>query len=90
MNPPPRNDFAAPRPWIVVTVVLFVVTFALGFAVKLLPALATAQLPLDAELNGRHSAILDSAALALDKLDQPVVVGVILVVVFAVMWILKG
>ncbi len=90
MNPTRRTDFATPRHWIVVTIVLFVVTFALGFLVKLVPALGTAQLPLDAALNGQHSAILDAAALALDKLDQPLVVGVILVVVFGVMWILKG
>jgi len=90
MNPSPRTDFAVPRLWIVVTIVLFVLTFALGFAVKLVPALGTAQLPLDAALNGQHSGIRDAAALALDKLDQPLVVGVILVVVFVVMWILKG
>jgi membrane-associated phospholipid phosphatase len=87
---PARKDFAAPQHWIVVTVVLFVVTVALGFAVKLVPAIGTAQLPLDAALNGAHSSILDSLALALDKLDQPVIVAVILVIVFGVMWFLKG
>lgn len=87
---PANKDFAAPRHWIVVTIVLFVVTVALGFAVKLVPAIGTAQLPLDAALNDLHSSILDSMALALDKLDQPVIVGVILVIVFAVMWVLKG
>ena len=90
MRVPPRADFAAPRHWIVVTIVLFVVTFALGFAVKLVPSLGTAQLPLDAALNRQHTPALDSVSLALDKLDQPVIVGVILIVVFAVMWILKG
>jgi undecaprenyl-diphosphatase len=85
-----RTDFATPRHWIVVTVVLFVVTVALGFAVKLVPGIGTAQLPLDAALNDRHSATLDAVALALDKLDQPVIVGVILVIVFGVMWLLKG
>lgn len=85
-----RTDFAVPRHWIVVTVVLFVLTFALGFVVKLVPALGTAQLPLDSALNRRNSPSLDTIALALDKLDQPLVVGVILLVVFGVMWVFKG
>jgi undecaprenyl-diphosphatase len=85
-----RTDFAVPRHWIVVTVVLFVVTFALGFIVKLVPAIGVAQLPLDQALNRLHTPTLDAIALALDKLDQPLVVGVILLVVFGVMWVLKG
>ncbi len=85
-----RTDFSVPRHWIVVTVALFVVTFALGFLVKLVPALGTAQLPLDAALNRQHTPALDTIALALDKLDQPVVVGVILLIVFGVMWLLKS
>ncbi|HEY4225888.1 MAG TPA: phosphatase PAP2 family protein [Pseudolysinimonas sp.] len=85
-----RTDFSVPRHWIVVTVVLFVVTFALGFLVKLVPAIGTAQLPLDAALNSRHTPAIDAIALGLDKLDQPVVVGVILLVVFGVMWALKN
>ncbi len=90
MTVPRRTEFAVPRHWIVVTVVLFVITFALGFIVKLAPAIGTAQLPLDAALNRRHSSALDAIALALDKLDQPVVVAVILVVVFVVAWVLMG
>lgn len=90
MRVPPRADFAVPRHWIVVTVVLFVVTFALGFLIKFVPALGTAQLPLDAALNRQHTSTLDTVALALDRLDQPVIVGVILIVVFALMWLLKG
>ena len=90
MTVPPRTDFALPRRWIVVTVVLFVVTFALGFLVKLVPALGTAQLPIDAALNRANTAALDTIATLLDKLDQPPVVAVILVIVFAVMWLLKG
>jgi undecaprenyl-diphosphatase len=85
-----RADFAVPRRWIVVTVVLFVVTFALGFLVKLAPALGTAQLPIDVALNRGNTALLDTVATLLDKLDQPPVVAVILVVVFAVTWLLKG
>ncbi len=90
MTDPRRTDFAVPRHWIVVTVVLFVVTFAIGFLVKLVPAIGTAQLPLDAALNRLNSPLRDFVALALDKLDQPLVVGIILVVIFGVMWILKG
>lgn len=90
MSLPPRNDFAVPRHWIVVTVVLFVVTFALGFAVKLVPSLGTVQLPIDVTLNRANTALFDTIATLLDKLDQPPVVAVILVVVFAVMWLLKG
>lgn len=90
MTVPPRGDFAVPRHWIVVTVFLFVVTFALGFVVKLVPALGTAQLPIDAALNRANTALFDTVATVLDKLDQPPVVAVILVVVFAAMWLLKG
>jgi len=90
MTVPPRTDFAVPRRWIVVTVVLFAVTFALGFLVKLVPAIGTAQLPIDAALNRGNTAVLDTIATLLDKLDQVPVVAVILVVVFAVMWLLKG
>jgi undecaprenyl-diphosphatase len=90
MSLPARTDFAVPRRWIVVAVVLFVLTVLLGFLIKLVPALGSAQLPLDAALNRRNSPALDAAALALDKLDQPVIVGVILVIVFVLMWILKG
>jgi len=90
MTVPKRTDFAVPRHWIVVTVVLFVLTFALGFVVKLVPALGTAQLPIDSALNGGHTSALDAISLALDKLDQPVIVGVILLVVFGVMWVLTG
>lgn len=86
----PRTDFAVPRHWIVVTVVLFVLTVALGFVIKFVPALGTAQLPLDAALNRGNTSAIDAIALALDKLDQPVVVAAILLVVFALMWVLKG
>lgn len=90
MTVPRRADFAVPRRWIVVTVVLFVVTFALGFLVKLVPAIGTAQLPIDAALNRSNTALLDTIATLLDKLDQVPVVAVILLIVFAVMWLLKG
>ena len=90
MPVPPRTDFAVPRRWIVVTVVLFVVTVALGFLIRLVPSLGAAQLPIDAALNRANSPLLDTIATLLDKLDQPPVVAVILVIVFAVMWLLKG
>jgi membrane-associated phospholipid phosphatase len=90
MTVPPRADFVIPRHWIVVTVVLFVVTFALGFLVKLVPAIGVAQLPIDAALNRANTPALDAISTLLDKLDQPPVVAVILVIVFAVMWFVKG
>lgn len=90
MNLQRRIDFAVPRAWVVVTIVLFVVTVAIGFIVKLVPAIGTAQLPLDAALNRRHTSAFDAIALALDKIDQPVVVGVILVIVFVIVWLLTG
>jgi len=74
----------------VVTVVLFVVTFGLGFLVKLVPAIGVAQLPIDAALNRANTPALDAISTLLDKLDQPPVVAVILVIVFAVMWFVKG
>ncbi|MEO6533349.1 MAG: phosphatase PAP2 family protein [Pseudolysinimonas sp.] len=90
MTVPPPADFAVPRRWIVMTIVLFAATFALGFVVKLVPAIGVAQLPLDAALNRANTPVFDAAATVLDKLDQPVMVAVILLVVFAVMWLLKG
>ena len=90
MTVPPRTDFTIPRHWIVVTVVLFVLTFALGFLVKLVPAIGVAQLPIDAALNRANTPALDAISTLLDKLDQPPVVAVILVIVFAVMWFVKG
>ncbi|MEO6532847.1 MAG: hypothetical protein ABIO06_04645, partial [Pseudolysinimonas sp.] len=79
----------APQHWVIITIVLFVVTFALGFLVRLVPAIGTAQLPLDVALNRQHSAALDALAGALDHLDQPVVVAVILLVTFAVLWVVR-
>ncbi len=90
MTVPRRTDFAVPQHWIVVTAVLFVLTFVIGFVVKLVPAIGVAQLPLDLAMNQRHTSMLDTVSLALDKLDQPVVAGAILVVVFGIMWLLKG
>lgn len=77
-----------PVHWIVWTVVLFALTIALGFAAKALPALRFAGL--DAAVNRVNSPLLDTAALLLDRLDHPVVVAVILVVVFVVLLPLAG
>ncbi len=77
-----------PRHWIVWTVVLFALTFALGFAAKWIPALRVESL--DASINRVNSPLLDKLALLLDKLDQVTVVGVILVIVFIILLFVKG
>lgn len=77
-----------PRHWIVWTVVLFVLTFALGFAAKAVPALRLAAL--DAAINDVHSPLLDQIALGLDVLDHPLVVAVILVLTFVVLLFVTG
>ena len=77
-----------PVHWIIWAVVLFAATIALGLAAKALPALRFASL--DAAVNRVNSPLLDSAALVLDKLDHPVVVAVILLVVFVVLLPLAG
>lgn len=77
-----------PRHWIVWTVVLFVLTFALGFAAKAIPALRIAAL--DAAINNVHSPLLDQIALGLDVLDRPLVVVVILVIAFVVLLLIEG
>jgi membrane-associated phospholipid phosphatase len=77
-----------PRHWIVWTVVLFALTFALGFAAKWITALRVESL--DASINRVNSPLLDKLALLLDKLDQVTVVGVILVIVFIILLFVKG
>ncbi len=77
-----------PRHWIVWTVVLFALTFALGFAAKWIPALRVESV--DASINRVNSPVLDKLALLLDKLDQVTVVGVILVIVFIILLFVKG
>jgi membrane-associated phospholipid phosphatase len=76
----------APRHWIAWGVGLFAVVVVLGFAVRFLPSLATPQLGLIDAINRQNSAALDSVARALDLLDHPVVVAVILVVLFLILW----
>ncbi len=77
-----------PRHWIVWTVVLFALTFALGFAAKWIPALRMESL--GASINRVNSPFLDKIALLLDKIDQVTVVGVILVIVFIILLFVKG
>ncbi|MBO1741710.1 phosphatase PAP2 family protein [Leifsonia sp. TF02-11] len=77
-----------PRHWIVWTVVLFALTFALGFAAKWIPALRMESL--GASINRVNSPFLDKIALLLDKIDQVTVVGVILVIVFIILLLVKG
>lgn len=77
-----------PRHWIVWTVVLFALTFVLGFAAKAAPALRLASL--DDALNRAYSPFADRVALVLDELDRPLVVAGILVVVFVVLLLVRG
>ena len=77
-----------PRHWIVWTVVLFVLTFALGFAAKWIVALRFDSL--DAAVNKVNSPLLDKVALLLDQLDRPTVVAVILVITFVILLFVKG
>lgn len=77
-----------PRHWIVWTVVLFALTFGLGFAAKVVPALRFASL--DDTINRVNSPALDATALPLDGLDRPVVVAAILAVVFVVLLFVRG
>ena len=77
-----------PRHWIVWTVILFALTFALGFAAKWIVAVRFESL--DASVNRVNSPLLDSVALLLDKLDQVTVVALILVVVFVILLVVKG
>jgi membrane-associated phospholipid phosphatase len=77
-----------PRHWIVWTVVLFVLTFALGFAAKWVVALRFESL--DAAVNKVNSSLLDKVALLLDQLDRPTIVAVILVITFVILLFVKG
>jgi len=77
-----------PAHWIVWTVVLFVLTIGLGLAAKAVIGLRF--VGLDAAVNRVNSPLLDSAALVLDRLDHPVVVAIVLVVVFVVLLFAVG
>lgn len=60
--------------------VLWVLTFAFGFAISAVPGALSAQLGLDRALNNANSSVLDAAAKAFDKLDSVPVVAVFIVV----------
>lgn len=76
------------RHWIVWSIVLFVVTIALGFVAHAVPSL---QVPgLDAAINKVNSPLFDQLALLADQLDRPTVVAVILVIVFIVLLFVEG
>lgn len=81
-------QLSIPRHWIVWTVVLFALTFALGFAAKWIVALRFDSL--DATVNALNSPLLDKVALLLDELDRPTVVAVILVIVFIILFFVRG
>ncbi|MFE4467843.1 phosphatase PAP2 family protein [Leifsonia sp. NPDC056824] len=81
-------QLSIPRHWIVWTVVLFVLTFALGFAAKFVVALRFDSL--DAAVNKVNSPLLDKVALLLDQLDRPTIVAVILVITFVILLFVKG
>jgi undecaprenyl-diphosphatase len=76
---------AAPRGALVIALVLWAATFALGFVARSMPAWLTAQLSINRALNELHHPVLDSLALALDKLDSvPVVAACVAVLVVLV------
>lgn len=78
----------SPRHWLASGVALFAVTLALGFAVRLAPAaLAAPQLSVIDAVNRASSPFFDSVARALDLIDHPTVVAVILIVLFVVLWV---
>ncbi|WP_223695030.1 phosphatase PAP2 family protein [Leifsonia poae] len=73
---------AAPRRWGWWAAILFVAVFAIGFVFRLVPG--SSQYAVDEALNRAATPFADSVALALDVLDRPTVVLVILAVVFVV------
>jgi undecaprenyl-diphosphatase len=89
-----KASLIVPRGWLVWSIVLFVLTFVLGFLAK--AGLFAGQLSLDVALNRMHSSFLDSVARALDLIDHPLVVVVIVAIVFVIVgltrtwWIALG
>jgi membrane-associated phospholipid phosphatase len=81
---------AGPRHWVWPVIVLWVLTFALGFAVRAVPSLFAGQLDLDRALNNAHTPLLDTVALAFDGLDHVKVVALYIVVLFVVGGLLFG
>ena len=81
---------AGPRHWVAPVIVLWVLTFALGFAVRVVPSLFAGQLDLDRALNDAHTPTLDTIALAFDGLDHVKIVALYIVVLFVVGGLLFG
>jgi len=75
---------AAPRHWIAVSISLFVLVISLGFATRYMAGLTTPQLAIDRAINSTATGTGTGVALILDKLDQPVVIGLILLVFFLI------
>ncbi|MGA0568050.1 phosphatase PAP2 family protein [Rathayibacter sp. KR2-224] len=75
---------------LLIAIVLWAATFALGFGAKAAQPWLTAQLSVDRALNAAHSPLHDALAKALDRLDSVVVVAVILVVVAVVIGLLSS
>ncbi|MFJ6651560.1 phosphatase PAP2 family protein [Microbacterium sp. NPDC091313] len=76
------------RLWPVWALLLFALTFSLGFAAKTLAPLRLSVL--DVDVNAVNSPVLDGLALVLDVLDRPVVVALILVVAFVALLPRRG
>lgn len=77
-----------PKYWLVWSIVLFALTFGLGFVAKAFPAIQFASL--DVTINNVHNSALDTLALILDKLDRPLTVGVILAITFVILTVFRG
>ncbi|NNC13713.1 phosphatase PAP2 family protein [Planctomonas sp. JC2975] len=76
----PSPLVSLPRGALVIALVLWAATFALGFAAKAASGWLTSQLVVDRALNDAHSSLFDAVARALDHLDSVSVVAVCLVI----------
>lgn len=73
------------RRWITVPVTLVVATLVLGFSVKLIPGLASAEFNVDLLFEQYHGTAGDVIALAIDTALSPTGIIVILLVLFALL-----
>jgi undecaprenyl-diphosphatase len=71
---PPLVDI--PRGTLVIALVLWAATFALGFAAKAATGWLASQLAVDRALNAMHSPVFDAVAKGLDRLDSVTVIAV--------------
>lgn len=65
-----------PRGTLVIALVLWAATFALGFAAKAATGWLASQLAVDRALNAMHSPVFDAVAKGLDRLDSVTVIAV--------------